>query len=30
MKLDEYGDAAAKPEKNMSFNGIEIRNGSFT
>jgi ATP-binding cassette subfamily B protein len=30
MKLDEYGDAAAKPEKNMSFNVIEFKNVSFT
>jgi len=30
MALDEYGDAAAKPEKNMSFNIIEFRNVSFT
>ncbi|MDR1803291.1 MAG: ABC transporter ATP-binding protein/permease [Treponema sp.] len=30
MALDEYEDAAAKPEKNMSFNVIEFRNVSFT
>jgi ATP-binding cassette subfamily B protein len=30
MKLDEYEDAAAKPEKNMSFNVIEFKNVSFT
>ena len=29
MTLDEYGDAAAKPKKNMSFNLIEFRNVSF-
>jgi ABC-type multidrug transport system fused ATPase/permease subunit len=29
MTLDEYGDAAVKPKKNMSFNIIEFRNVSF-
>jgi len=29
MTLDEYGDAAVKPEKNMGFNLIEFRNVSF-
>jgi ATP-binding cassette subfamily B protein len=30
MTLDEYGDAAVKPQKNMSFKVIEFRNVSFT
>ena len=30
MALDEYEDAAAKPQKNMSFNVIEFKNVSFT